>query len=115
MNQTKNKPVDAKPRSPLLAAAHETAQSLLKAGIIGKATMAEFDAACLQPVRPLSSRQIKKLREKLDLSQPVFAACLNVSPATVKAWEQGAKKPNGASLRLLQIVERRGLEVMLAG
>ncbi len=114
MSQTK-RPAKRPARSAPLAAAHEIAQSLLKVGIIGKATMAEFDAACLQPVKPLSSGRIKALRKKFDISQPVFAAYLNVSPATVKAWEQGAKKPSGASLRLLQIVDARGLEGVIAG
>ena len=101
------------PRSEALASAHETARGLLKTGMISKATMAQFDTLCLQPVRPLDSDSIKALRTRLEISQPVFAAYLNVSPATVKAWEQGLKTPTGASLKLLNLVETKGLDVVV--
>jgi putative transcriptional regulator len=70
--------------------------------------MREFDALCLQPVRTLSAAQIKRLR----VSQAVFAAYLNTSPSTVQKWERGEKKPDGPSLKLLNLVERKGLEVL---
>lgn len=50
--------------------------------------------------------RIAQLRERLSLSQPVFAMALNVSPDTVRAWEQGKREPEGAALRLLQLTER---------
>ena len=50
-------------------------------------------------------RDIAKLRKQLRLSQPLFANALNVSPAAVKAWEQGQNEPSGAAVRLLQIAE----------
>jgi putative transcriptional regulator len=52
-----------------------------------------------------SGKQIAKLRRQLKLSQPVFAAALNVSPETVRAWEQEKREPDGAALRLLEVVE----------
>ena len=48
---------------------------------------------------------IARLRAKLALSQPVFASALNVSPETVRAWEQGKRVPDGAAVRLLQVAE----------
>ncbi len=42
---------------------------------------------------------------ELRLSQPVFAKLLNVSPETVKAWEQGKRVPEGAAVRLLEVAE----------
>lgn len=54
-----------------------------------------------------TSRRIAKLRRDLSLSQPVLAMALNVSPQTVKAWEQGAREPDGAATRLLQLIERQ--------
>jgi putative transcriptional regulator len=53
------------------------------------------------------------LRENLHVSQAVFAAYLNASVSTVQKWETGDKKPNGAALRLLSVIERRGLEVLV--
>jgi putative transcriptional regulator len=37
------------------------------------------------------------------MSQAVFARMLNVSPKTVQSWEQGARKPSQAALRLIQV------------
>jgi len=56
--------------------------------------------------------QIKRLRRRFKASQSVFAAYLNTSPSTVQKWEQGQKKPNGPSLKLLNIVDEKGLEVL---
>jgi putative transcriptional regulator len=53
-----------------------------------------------------TATRVKKLREGLKLSQPVFAASLNVSPETVKGWEQGKKRPGGPAARLLEFAER---------
>ena len=71
--------------------------------------MREFDALCLPPVKNLSAIQIKRLRTKNKASQTVFAAYLNTSPSTVQKWEQGQKKPNGPSLKLLNLVEQKCL------
>jgi putative transcriptional regulator len=42
----------------------------------------------------------------MELSQPVFAAALNVSPETIRAWEQGKREPDGPTLRLLEVAEQ---------
>ncbi len=54
-----------------------------------------------------SKTKIKKIRESLlEVSQPVFASILACSPSAVKAWERGENSPNGATRRLLQLIER---------
>lgn len=63
------------------------------------------DSAVTPPPRYGSSR-VRRLRERLGLSQPVFARALNVSIATVRGWEQGARTPDGPSRRLLEVAER---------
>lgn len=63
------------------------------------------DAAVAPPPRYGASR-VRRLREELGLSQPLFARALNVSVATVRSWEQGVRVPDGASRRLLELVER---------
>ncbi len=60
-------------------------------------------AALPDPPPELAPKDIISLREKLKLSQQVFANLLNASVKTIQAWEQGRKKPSGPSLRLLQI------------
>jgi len=66
-------------RSKAFAAIHETMEALHDAGAVDKKTMREFDAACLTPVIPLAPEQIRAIREREHLSQPVFARYLNVS------------------------------------
>ena len=96
----------------ILKSVHETAKGLHKSGVIDEVTMREFDALCLPPVKTYTPTQIKRLRRRYKASQSVFAAYLNTSPSTVQKWEQGQKKPNGPSLKLLNIVDEKGLEVL---
>ena len=96
----------------ILDTVHETAKGLHKSGAMGTKTMREFDALCLAPVKNLSAAQIKRLRMRNKASQAVFAAYLNTSASTVQKWEQGLKKPNGPSLKLLNIVQEKGLEAL---
>lgn len=95
--------------SKILRTVHETAKGLHNAGIMDPITMREFDALCLKPPKPMTPKQIKKLRNKEKVSQPIFAMFLNVSPSTVKKWETGEKTPSGIALRLLNIVENKGI------
>jgi putative transcriptional regulator len=96
----------------ILDTVHETAKGLHKAGVMDTRTMREFDALCLPPVKDLTAGQIKRLRTKNKASQAVFAAYLNTSASTVQKWEQGKKKPNGPSLKLLNLVQQKGLEAL---
>jgi putative transcriptional regulator len=98
----------------LLKTLHETAQGLHQAGTMDAMTLREFDVLCLPPIKEYSAAQIKRLRKRSKASQAVFAACLNTSASTVQKWEQGQKRPNGPSLKLLDLVDRKGkgLEAM---
>jgi putative transcriptional regulator len=58
------------------------------------------------------AKRIREIRDVMALSQPVFAAALNVSPETVRAWEQGKREPDGPTLRLLEVAEQHP-EVLL--
>lgn len=96
-------------RSKVLAAVHETAEGLTAAGVMSKQTMREFDELCLTPVRPLTPAEIRDLREREGASQAVFARYLNVTTGLVSQWERGEKHPQGASLKLLTLVAKNGL------
>jgi putative transcriptional regulator len=96
----------------ILASVHETAAGLHKAGVIDKATMREFDALCLTPVEQLSPDQIRAIREREQVSQPVFAHFLNVRKDAVSKWERGEKRPDGPSLKLLNLVKAKGLRAI---
>lgn len=96
-------------RSEAFAAIHETMEALHDTGAITKQTMREFDAACLTPIEALSPEDILQLRQREHLSQPVFARYLNVSKNLISDWERGIKKPGGPALRLLTVVQKKGL------
>jgi putative transcriptional regulator len=102
-----------KTNSPILAAVHETAQALHLAGFIDKRRMREYEALCLTPIPAYSSRKIRALRSRHRLSQAVFASVLNTSLSTVRQWEIGEKHPSGPSLKLLNLLDRKGLESLI--
>ena len=77
-----------------------------------KRTLKESDKLCLTPIVDLSAEEIKAIRLQSRASQSVFAHYLNVSPGVVRRWERGEKHPAGASLKLLLIVGRKGLEAI---
>jgi putative transcriptional regulator len=92
---------------------HETARGLQAAGLIDKHRLLEYDALCLAPVPAYSSETIRALRARHQLSQAVLAAVLNTSLSTVRQWEIGKKHPSGPSLKLLSLLDRKGLEALL--
>lgn len=96
----------------ILEVVHEGAKDLHEAGLMTDITLREFDALCLPPVKEYTAIQIKQIRTRNRASQGVFAAYLNTSVSTVQKWEQGQKKPNGPSLKLLNLVAERGLEIL---
>jgi putative transcriptional regulator len=95
-----------------MAAIHETAEGLHSIGLMDKQTMRRFDDACLTPVRSLSAAEIRALREREGASQAVFARYLNVTTGLVSQWERGEKHPQGASLKLLSLVAKNGLNTV---
>lgn len=101
-----------KTRSSILDAVHETACGFHDAGVMDKVTMREFDRLCLPPVEPLQPEEIRQIREKEHVSQAVFAALLNSSLSTIQKWETGQKHPTGAALKLLHLVQDKGLEIV---
>ncbi|MDT8405232.1 DNA-binding transcriptional regulator [Sulfuriflexus sp.] len=96
----------------ILETVYSTAKGLHEAEVLDAKTMREFDALCLPPVKTYSARQIRNIRLKNKASQGVFAVYLNTSASTIQKWESGAKKPSSASLKLLNIVDRKGLEIL---
>lgn len=54
----------------------------------------------------ISPEEIRHIRETMKLSQPVFADVLNVSPASVRQWEQGTRNPTGPTKVLFEILEK---------
>jgi putative transcriptional regulator len=89
------------------------ATGLLRSGSIDKQTMREFDTLLFPQVRDLTPKQIRLLRAKTRMSQAVFAVFLNTSVSTVQKWEIGAKKPGGPSLKLLNLIDKKGVDALV--
>ena len=108
----KMKNASRKFRSDAFAAIHESAKALHDIGAISKVTMREFDQSCVQIVEEIKPAQIRALREREHVSQPVFARYLNVSKNLVSDWERGKRKPGGPALRLLSVIQKHGIEAV---
>ena len=102
-----------KETSRILDAVHETARDLHGAGLVSKRRMKDYDALCLVPVPEYTSEMIRALRERHRISQAVLASILNTSLSTVRQWEIGEKHPSGPSLKLLNLLDRKGLEAVI--
>lgn len=99
-------------RSDALGAIHETASDLHDAGVMDRRTLRRFDELCLTPVHPMTPEEIRELRRREHASQAVFAMHLDVSKGLISQWERGEKRPAGASLRLLTLVQEKELEAI---
>jgi putative transcriptional regulator len=98
----------------ILEVVHESAKGLFDIGLLDAKTMHSFDAKCLSPVKKFTPKQIKQIRLREKVSQPVFAEYLNASPSTIKKWETGEKHPTGPALKLLNLVAEKGLIILAA-
>ena len=99
-------------RSKVAGAVHEMMSDAHDAGVVSRATLRTFDEACLAPAPVLAGDEIRAIREREHVSQPVFAAYLNVSRNLVSDWDRGVKSPGGPALRLLSIIQRKGLRAI---
>jgi putative transcriptional regulator len=90
-----------------------TVKDLNKSGLVDNITMKNIEKLCLPEVQEYSPGKIVSIRKKFRLSQAALASIFNISPSTVQKWEQGSKKPTGASKKLLDIIERKGLAALI--
>src|SRR5438876_6146001 len=108
------KSIKHKKQSKIIDAMHQTMNELHSIGLVDKTTMSNFDSYCLPKVKLYSPIQLKKLRNRFHVSQPVFAAYLNTTSKTIQQWEQGDRKPNSIALRLLNLIDHVGLNILIA-
>lgn len=94
----------------------ETAADLSAYGLVSKADMAQINALCAAPPEYSPQRVVAIRTGVAKMSQQVFASVLNVSVSTVQKWESpsAGKHPSGAAAKLLQIVETKGIEAVIA-
>ena len=106
--------MNTRPKSGAMASVHEAIADLYGIGAVDKATMRHFDALCLETDVPeYSPDEIRALRERLHVSQSVLASVMNASANSIQKWERGVKKPSGTALKLLNLLDRKGLESVI--
>lgn len=94
-------------RDSIKKAIGETVQDMLNSGIKSSFTKKELDSLGIKiPEIQLTTYQIKAIREQMKLSQTVFARLLNVSPSSIRQWEQGKRNPTGSTKVLLELLEK---------
>jgi putative transcriptional regulator len=98
--------------SRMLKEALETAQGLHRSGVIDMRRLQEYEALCI-PVPKFTGEDVKELRDRIKVSQPVLAQLINTSASAVRAWEAGQKNPGGPSCKLLDILDRKGIKALL--
>ena len=102
-----------RPKSEAMASVHEAIADLHGIGLVDKATMRRFDTMCLAVVPEYSPGEIRALRERLNISQTVLASVINASTNSIQKWERGVKRPSGTALKLLNLLDRKGLESVM--
>lgn len=90
-----------------------TVNDLHQIGVVDEITMKNIENLCLPDIGDYSPQKIASIRKRSKLSQAALANVFNVSVSTVQKWEQGQKKPTGASKKLLDIMDRKGLDALL--
>jgi len=98
-----------KSKSKIIDAMMETARDLGLSPI----TIKEIDSLNLQEVNLLDAEEIRKMRDKENVSQNVMARILNVAPSTYQKWERGEVEPKGANLKLLRLAHAHGIQYII--
>jgi len=99
--------------SAILETIYDTAQDLASFGFISERRMKAYGILSIPPVKPFSNTKIRALRKRLNVSQSVLATVLNMSTSTVQKWEVGEKSPSGPSLKLLNLLDRKGIAAVV--
>ena len=100
-------------RDSIVQSITNTVKDLNKSGLVDDITMRNIEKLCLPEIQEYSPEKIASIRKEFKLSQAALASIFNISPSTVRKWEQGNKKPAGASRKLLDIIERKGIEAFI--
>jgi putative transcriptional regulator len=99
--------------SEILDLAHDMAKALHEVGAMETITLRSIERLRLPQPRQFAAEDIRRIRQASAMSQAVFAAMIGVVTNTVAQWEQGHKKPSGASARLLDVIDRKGIAAIV--
>ena len=107
-----------KKTSSLTEALLETAADMHRLGVMDegthrKITVRHLNALPLSTAEPITGDEIRTLREREHLSQAALARFLNLTVGYVSQLERGIKQPKGPALTLLNVIRRKGIQVIL--
>ena len=96
----------------------ETADDMHRLGVMDKdthrkITIRHLGALPLSAAEPITGEEIRTLREREHLSQAALARFLNLTVGYVSQLERGTKQPKGPALTLLNVIRRKGIQVIL--
>lgn len=92
---------------------YELQRGFYRAGAIDEKRMQEHEARYrAHREAEITGDKIRELRQRLDMTQDALAAAIQTSVKTVQAWEAGKRKPNGTASLLLDLLDRKGVEVL---
>jgi putative transcriptional regulator len=104
------RPIDGKFKSCAFEVAHEIVSDMFELGLVDIKTMRKFDIGCLTPVEAtFTPDDLRAIRQRERVSQAVFARHLNVATSTISQWERGERRPEGAALKLIALINAHGL------
>lgn len=100
--------------SKILKEIHESVNRGYTAGVVDLDTMQKFDKICMVDSHIMKPEEIRNIRKNIArVTQPEFAKILSVSPSIIAKWETGNKKPSVLALRILNLIERKGIDFYL--
>jgi putative transcriptional regulator len=96
----------------------EMAGDQLYSGLMDKAAHERITVRLLGPkplptAKPIQGEEIRKMRERANLSQAAFAQYLNLTTGYISQLERGTKQPKGPALALLNVIRRKGFQAIL--
>ena len=100
-------------RNSVVKSVTSVVRDLNKCGLVDEISMRDVGHLCLPEIKKYPPKEIVLLRKKFKLSQAALARIFNISTSTVQKWEQGDKKPTGSSRKLLDLIERKGIDVFV--
>lgn len=108
----------ARKNSPVVEAILETAEDMHRHGLLNDAeyrqiTIRHLGEKPLPASKPISAREIRRVRQHANMSQAAFARHLNLTPGYISQLERGTKQPKGAVVVLLNVIRRKGIEAVL--
>ena len=64
-------------------------------------------------LKEMSGDEIRAMRTRLGMSQSILAHAMGMSKESVSKWERNEVKPAGPALRILNLLDSKGLGILV--